>query len=180
MRSSILIAAHNEGEALWQTIRSCVETCAGLDYEIVLADDASVDDSVEEARQRFPQLRVVRHDERRGAAPTKHLGAREARGDVLVFLDGHCKPEQGAISRLVQGVEETKGNAIVTPAIAGLDVRRWQNSPAQVGHGYFLDLEKFACGWLPLGEFRVVDAGRRRFYESPALIGCVLAVSHDL
>jgi glycosyltransferase involved in cell wall biosynthesis len=93
MRTSIIIAAHNEGEALWQTVRSCVETCAGLDYEIVIADDASTDDSVEEVRRRFPHLRVVRHDERRGAAPTKDLGAREARGDVLIFLDGHCNPD---------------------------------------------------------------------------------------
>ena len=75
MRTSIIIAAHNEGDALWQTVRSCVETCGGLDYEIVIADDASVDDSVEEVRRRFPPSAVVRHDERRGAAPTKDLGA---------------------------------------------------------------------------------------------------------
>jgi GT2 family glycosyltransferase len=180
MRTSIIIAAHNEGEALWQTVQSCIETCAGLDYEIVIADDASVDDSVEEVQRRFPHLRVVRHDERRGAAPTKNLGAREARGDVLVFLDGHCKPEYGAITRLVQDVEETKGNAVITPAIAGLDVRRWRNSNSQVGHGYFLDLENFHCGWLPLSELRVVDTGRKRFYESPALIGCALALSREL
>jgi len=180
MRTSIIIAAHNEGESLWKTVQSCVETCAGLDYEIVIADDASVDDSVEEVQRRFPQLRVVRHEERSGAATTKDLGAREARGDVFVFLDGHCNPEYGAIARLVRDIEELKGNAVVTPTIAGLDAQRWRNSPAQVGHGYFLDLEKFHCGWLPLSELRAVDIGRKRFYESPALIGCVLAVSRQL
>ena len=39
MRLSLIIAAHNEGPALWKTVASCVETCAGLDYEIVVADD---------------------------------------------------------------------------------------------------------------------------------------------
>jgi GT2 family glycosyltransferase len=180
MRTSIIIAAHNEGESLWKTVQSCIETCAGLDYEIVIADDASVDDSVEEVQRRFSQLRMVRHEERRGTAPTKDLGAKEARGDIFVFLDGHCKPEYGTITRLVQGVEEMKGNAIVTPAVVGLDTQRWRNSPAQVGHGYFLDLEKFHCGWLPLSELRAVEIGRKRFYESPALIGCVLAVSRQL
>jgi GT2 family glycosyltransferase len=180
MRTSIIIAAHNEGEALWQTVRSCIETCAGLDYEIVIADDASVDDSVEEMRGRFPQARLFRYEERRGASPTKALGASEARGDIFVFLDGHCNPEHGAIARLVRAIEDVKGNAIVTPAIAGLDTQRWRNVLSQVGHGYFLDLEKFDCGWLPLSELRAVDAGRRRFYESPALIGCALAVSREL
>ncbi len=41
MRTSIIIAAHNEGASLWKTVQTCVETCAGLDYEIVVADDAS-------------------------------------------------------------------------------------------------------------------------------------------
>jgi glycosyltransferase involved in cell wall biosynthesis len=70
-----LIAAHNEGEALWKTIRSCIEASAGLEYEIVVADDASVDGSLEEARRRFPQVRVVVSPDCRGASPTKHLAA---------------------------------------------------------------------------------------------------------
>jgi len=105
MRASIIIAAHNEGAALWQTVRSCLETCDGLDYEIVIADDASEDDSAEEVQRRFPQVRVVRHMERCGAAPSKDRGAREARGDVLVFLDGHCNPEYGASGEPFQGMK---------------------------------------------------------------------------
>ncbi len=88
MRASLVIAGHNEGDRLWRTVAACVETAAGLDCEIVVADDASWDGSVAETLKRFPQIRVVRHDERRGASPTKNLGARQARGDVLVFLDG--------------------------------------------------------------------------------------------
>ncbi|MEX0710754.1 MAG: glycosyltransferase family 2 protein, partial [Pirellulales bacterium] len=85
MRASIIIAAHNEGESLWKTVHSCVETCVGLDYEIVIADDASRDLSVQEAQRRFPQVRVFRHEKRQGASPTKALGARSARGEVLIF-----------------------------------------------------------------------------------------------
>src|SRR5262245_48716131 len=112
MRATLVIAAHNEGGRLWQTVRSCVESCAGLDYEIVVADDCSDDGSVTEMARRFPLARVVRHEERRGASPTKALGARHARGDVLVFLDGHCHPEPGAIVRLVADVEHVRGQAI--------------------------------------------------------------------
>jgi glycosyltransferase involved in cell wall biosynthesis len=180
MRTSIVIAAHNEGPALAKTIRSCVETCGPLDYEIVVADDASTDGSVELAAARFPQLRVTRHDRRRGASATKHLGACEASGEVLVFLDGHCKPEEGAVRRLVEDVELLDGEAIVTPATAALDVGRWRNDPRQVGHGYRLGLKTFDCGWLPLARMRAVQEGRRQFHESPALIGCALAISRTL
>jgi hypothetical protein len=43
MRASIIVAAHNEGDRLWRTVASCSETSAGLDCEIVIADDASWD-----------------------------------------------------------------------------------------------------------------------------------------
>ena len=82
MRTSIVIAAHNEGQSLWKTVASVVESSVGLDYEIVVADDASDDGSVEEMLRRFPRVRVVRHPERRGASPTKDLGARGARGGM--------------------------------------------------------------------------------------------------
>ncbi|HUY88538.1 MAG TPA: glycosyltransferase [Pirellulales bacterium] len=180
MRASIIVASHQEGERLWRTLASCFETTAGFDREIIVADDASFDGSVEEASRRFPQIRLFRNDERQGASPTKALGARHARGETLVFLDGHTKPEPGAIQRLVEDIEQLKGEAIVTPAIAALDVPRWKNAASQIGHGYFLDLEEFHCGWLPLGELRGVWKGSRKFYESPALIGCALAVGREL
>ena len=151
MRASIIVASHQEGERLWRTLASCFETTAGFDREIIVADDASFDGSVEEASRRFPQIRLFRNDERQGASPTKALGARQARGETLVFLDGHCKPEPGAIQRLIEDVEQLNGAAVVTPAIAALDVPRWKNAASQIGHGYFLDLEEFHCGWLPLG-----------------------------
>ena len=180
MRASIVIAAHNEGEALWRTIRSCVETSAGVDYEIIVADDASSDGSVVEAQRRFPRLRVIGHDKRRGTSPTKDLGARHARGEVLVFVDGHCNPQHGAIDRLVRDVEGLAGNVIVTPRIPALDVHRWRNDLSQAGHGYRLDLETFGCGWLDLSQLRQVREDGRKYYESSALIGCALAVARDL
>ena len=147
MRASLIIAAHNESDRLWRTVAACVETSAGLDCEIVIADDASWDGSVEETLRRFPQICVVRHDERKGASPTKDLGARHARGEVLVFLDGHTKPESGAVERLVDDVERLNGTAIITPAILKLDVGRWKAHQHPPGHGYSIELERFDCGW---------------------------------
>jgi glycosyltransferase involved in cell wall biosynthesis len=180
MQTSVVIAAYNEGDRLWKTIQSCVDTCFGLDFEIIVADDASSDDSIAEALRRFPRLEVVRHEQRLGASPAKASGARRARGKVLVFLDGHTKPEPGAISGLVRDVEQVGGEAILTPTIAALDSNAWVNDLTQVGHGYYLDLETLGCGWKPLEELRPIREGKTTFYESPALIGCALAVARAL
>lgn len=180
MRGSLIIASHNESDRLWQTVASCVETSTGLDCEIIVADDASWDGSVEETLKRFPQVRVFRHDERKGASPTKDTGARQARGEILVFLDGHTKPEPGAIQRLIEDVECLHGDAIVTPTVVGLCVTRWKPLLQQIGHGYSLELERLGCDWMPLSAMQEHRVQGRLFYESPALIGCAFAVHREL
>ena len=133
MRTSVVIASHNEGDLLWRTVGSCLETTSELDCEVVVADDASTDGGVEEMLKRFPEVRVVRFSERRGVSPTKDLAARSSRGEALVFLDAHCKPEKGAISHLVTDVEQGGDRSIVSPLLLQLDAARWEcdsNSPA--------------------------------------------------
>ena len=169
MRASVLIAAHNEGDSLLKTLRACVESVSGLDHEIIVSDDASDDGSVEAAAQ-FPWIRVTRSEERLGASPTKHRAAQEASGEVLVFLDGHTNPEFGAIQRLVEDVELLEGNAIVTPAVPGLETGRWLNSRSQVGHGYAMRLDTLECRWIAPGEMKVREVKRRRSSSSWASV----------
>ena len=118
MDATIVIASLNESANLARTIQSCLDTTDGLDYEIVVADDSSADGSIDELATQHPGVRIVRHERRQGVASTKDLGARSASGDVLVFLDGHCKPEPGAIARLVADVRELDGRAVITAATA--------------------------------------------------------------
>ena len=178
MRASIIIPTCDEGANLGRTVRSCLETTAGLDVEVVVADDASTDGSPEEVARRFPEVRLARHAARRGVSQTKDLGARRACGDVLVFIDAHCKPEAGAVERLVEDVEELDGEAVMSPAIANLDVASWENDPDQVGHGYAVGLETLDLWWVPL-EAMPTHAGTR-FREQSTFIGCVVAMSRRL
>ena len=178
MRASIVIASCNEGELLGNTVRSCLDTAGGLDCEVVVADDCSEDGSVGRLRCDFPQVRVVAHAERRGVSLTKDLGARCARGDVLVFLDAHCKPEPGALAGLVAGVEELGGSAVLTPRVAQLHVERWENDLDQVGHGYAVSLESFDVWWLPLEAMWRHDG--TRFRAQPTFIGCCVAMTRRL
>lgn len=176
MKATIVIASLNEGACLWKTAQSCIETTVGLNYEVLVADDGSDDGSLEELRRRCEDVRVVSHDRRRGVASTKDLGARRALGEVLVFLDGHCKPEPGALARLVADVEELDGRVVVTPAVPALDTDAWQNHAHAVGYGCAIELERFTCTWADPATLR----RRGRFLESPALIGCAIAIHRHL
>ena len=93
MRTSIAIAAHNEGDLLWKTVQSCLETTGSPDFEIVVVDDGSTDGSIEDLKRRFGDVQVFSFPERGRCRAAKHHSALMTRGDVLIFLDAHCKPE---------------------------------------------------------------------------------------
>jgi len=180
--ASVVIAAYNEGERLAKTVASCLGPVAELGGELIVADDASTDGSAAELLRRFPGVRVMTGARRRGVAATRAAGARIARGAVLIFLDGHCHPERGALHRLVAGVEASEGEAVLTPRVAVLDAQRWENRlQDRVGHGFRLDLETLERFWVDREAMRAVPGpGNQWLYECPAPPGCCLAVGRRL
>ncbi len=65
--------------------------------EIVLIDDFSDHEDLKGKLDRYiakklpPKVRVIRLKERQGLIRARLAGAREAVGDVIVFLDSHCE-----------------------------------------------------------------------------------------
>ncbi|WP_437191561.1 glycosyltransferase [Planctomicrobium sp. SH527] len=180
MRVSVIIAVHNERDNLMRTLESLFETTQGLEMEVIVVDDGSKDHPLPAATRKYPRLKTLSFPERRGPGPAKDYGARESRGDTLVFLDSHTKPERGAVRRLVERVEELDGQAVLVPRVPALDVARWENSRSQVGYGYTLDLKTFASKWVALEDLKPSRQFGPQLYESPALIGCAFALSRRL
>jgi glycosyltransferase involved in cell wall biosynthesis len=165
MRFSVVIASLNEADRLWKTVRSVRETTRRRDYEIVVTDDASTDGCLDQLRQRYDDVRIVGHRKRKGCSPTKDLGARSSTGDVIVFLDGHCKPERGAIETLVEAVEPDGRHSDSSRR----STRRRGRTQRLVGQCYS-NLTTLDSEWIGLKGMRM----RGRFYESPALAGAAL------
>ena len=72
-------------------------TSAG-DFEIILVDDASTDESAAHAHARG--IRVLRQDARRGPAAARNLGAQEARGKILLFIDADVAVPPTTLARV--------------------------------------------------------------------------------
>jgi acetyl-CoA synthetase len=104
---SFVIPAHNEELLLGGTLRAIHDAARGaglVAYEIVVADDASTDGTVEVARSHG--ARVVSID-RRHISAARNGGARAALGDPLIFVDAdtHLTAEAlaGALGAMEQG-----------------------------------------------------------------------------
>lgn len=74
------------------TIGRCLQAALASqhdDFEVVVADDGSTDDTVQ-VIERFPRVRLVKLAQHKGAAGARNAGAAAARGEILFFIDADC------------------------------------------------------------------------------------------
>ena len=92
---SVVIPTYNTALLIERTIRS-VLTQSRQDFEILIVDDCSTDDTLEVVRKiADARIRVFRQPENRGPAAARNRGLAEAKGEYCAFLDGddYWEPE---------------------------------------------------------------------------------------
>ncbi|MBQ7587203.1 MAG: glycosyltransferase family 2 protein [Lachnospiraceae bacterium] len=84
---SIVVPVYNAGKWIEDTILS-VKSQTYKEWELILVDDLSTDDSVKVMEQyEGPDIRVIRTSKNHGAAYARNLGISEAGGQYICFID---------------------------------------------------------------------------------------------
>lgn len=100
---SVIIPVYNSQEML----RSCLQhlrQSTVQNFECIVVDDGSTDGSVEVARQ--AGATVVTGGQRRGPAYARNLGAKQASGDILFFIDADVCVYPQTLSRVQANFEQ--------------------------------------------------------------------------
>lgn len=118
---SFIIIGKNEG---WK-LKACLDALSVVvckdkikDYEIIYVDSKSTDDSINVAKQ-YPKARVFLITGECNAGVGRNIGAKEAKGDVLCFLDGDMELQCGIIPELYN-----KNGKLKYPFYSGLHLHR--------------------------------------------------------
>ena len=104
---SVIIPALNEGENLRRTIAG-LEGRLPAASEIIVVDDGSSDGCSDFLRG-SKLLRLLEPEapgRRLGVSGARNRGAREAEGEVLIFLDAHCDVAPGWAEALVEAARD--------------------------------------------------------------------------
>jgi glycosyltransferase involved in cell wall biosynthesis len=83
---SIIIPVFNRAHCISRALASVREQGVG-DFELIIGDDASTDDTWEVVRREFPSARLARLQTNSGAAAARNAALRIATGEYLAFLD---------------------------------------------------------------------------------------------
>jgi glycosyltransferase involved in cell wall biosynthesis len=99
---SFVIPAHNEEGLIGATVRAVHDAAAGLEHEVIVADDGSTDRTAEVARG---EGAVVVRIEARHIAAARNAGARASSGEMLVFVDADTIVPREALREAVRAIE---------------------------------------------------------------------------
>lgn len=114
--ASVIIVNYNAREYLEKCLSSLF-TEEKDNYEIILVDNASTDGSVEFVQRVFPTVKVIRSQTNRGFGWASNVGAKQARGKYLVFLNPDTVVERGWFRALIDALEKTPGAGLATSKI---------------------------------------------------------------
>ncbi|XP_012214595.1 polypeptide N-acetylgalactosaminyltransferase 1 isoform X2 [Linepithema humile] len=122
-KTSIVVVFHNEAwSTLLRTVHSVINRSPReLLEEIILVDDNSERDFLKGPLDDYVKnfivpTRVLRSNERIGLIKARLLGANNAKGEVLTFLDAHCECTVGWLEPLLEAVGKN-ATRIISPVI---------------------------------------------------------------
>src|SRR6202162_2558109 len=110
-RLSVVVLVYNEAESIAPLHEELVGVLDSMDvtYEVVYVDDGSRDGSTERLAQltlKDPHIRVVSFRRNFGQTAAVQAGIDNARGEILVFMDGDMQNDPHDIPRLLQKMGE--------------------------------------------------------------------------
>ena len=120
---SVVIPVYNSHKTLAKTL-AAVFASDYPDFEVIVVDDCSRDDSRQIA-ERFP-VRLIRQPRNSGVASTRNRGAEEARGEILVFIDSDIVVERDTLRKFADAFTSHPEVKVVGGVMAGaLADKRW-------------------------------------------------------
>lgn len=111
---SIIILNFNGGKMVLDCINSIYET-KNILYEIILIDNASNDDSLEQCKKNFSNIKIIENEKNIGLG-ARNSGIKVAQGEFVVFLDFDTIVEPYWLENLLTSFNN-HGNGLYQPKL---------------------------------------------------------------
>ena len=114
MKISIVITAYNVGNFIERAVKSVLSQTY-KDIEVVIVEDCSTDntkDIIEQLAKEDDRIKIVYHEENKGAGWGRRDGINACTGDYFITVDGDDWLDADFIESLVKRAEETGADVV--------------------------------------------------------------------
>ncbi|MBN1325917.1 glycosyltransferase family 2 protein [Candidatus Falkowbacteria bacterium] len=114
MDLSIIIVSWNVKELLEKCLKSIYEKTQGIEFEVVLIDNASKDGSAQMVLTKFPQVILIASNENLGFAKANNLALEQASGKYVLFMNPDMELIENSFPKLIELMDKDPKIALST------------------------------------------------------------------
>ncbi len=104
---SVVIPSYNRRDCILNLLRD-VYAQQGCEFEVIVVDDCSPDDTVQAIRREFPQAALLVNENNRGPCVARNRGIHAAKGDIIVGFDSDVTiPDRYLLSKVCAAFHES-------------------------------------------------------------------------
>lgn len=102
MKLSVIIVNYNSFALTSDCIRSVIQFTKGLDYEILLVDNASKECDASRFLGEFPRIKLIKSDTNGGFARGNNLGIERSEGEYILLLNSDTVLTENSLAKCLE------------------------------------------------------------------------------
>ena len=133
MQVSIIIVSWNVRKLLEHCLTSIFTYTKNTDFEVIVVDNNSHDDTVAMVKKRFPQVKLIANDYNAGFAKANNQGLKLATGEFVYFLNPDTEFIEDSITKLLEVFDRHPDAVAATGMLVYSDKSRQPNVKGNPG-----------------------------------------------
>lgn len=119
---SVIVASYKNPGLLELCLSSLKKNITGIDYEIIVTDNATEEETFDLMREKFPDVKFIPNENNTGFGGIANQGINASNGKYLFIINSDIIiKESKAISELVEYLENNSKAGIVGPRLVNFD-----------------------------------------------------------
>jgi len=112
---SVVIVTWNSADFITGCLESVIKSASDYKFEIILVDNDSKDNTVDQVRRRFPEVKILKQNTNLGFGQGNNIGISHARGKFILLLNPDTVVNKRAIRKMYEFLVENKTVGAVGP-----------------------------------------------------------------
>jgi GT2 family glycosyltransferase len=148
---SVIILSYNTRQLLKNCLAGLSRSTKGIDFEVIVVDNASRDGSPQMVKKEFPKVKLIINRQNLGFAGGNNQGIKKARGRYLLLLNSDTMIKENALAKMVGFMDKDEKLGIATCQLLNED------GSIQASGGFFPNLGRIFAWMFFLDDLPLVS-----------------------